>query len=69
MKKLKIIEGDLSKLQLGLSSADRQLLIENVQIVFHVAADVRFDESLKERLVSFAFNHDSRFLMTIYHSV
>lgn len=51
IKKLKIIEGDLSKLQLGLSSNDRQVLIDNVQIVFHLAADVRFDESLKERLV------------------
>lgn len=51
IKKLKIIEGDLSKMDLGLSPIDRQLLIDNVQIVFHVAADVRFDESLKERLV------------------
>jgi len=31
----------------GLSDTDRQLLCENVSIVFNLAATVRFDEDLK----------------------
>ena len=41
------IEGDLVEPDLGISSENRDLLIKNVNIVFHVAATVRFDEPLK----------------------
>ena len=37
------VEGDTSCLGLGLSPTDRQTLIDNVSIVFHCAATVRFD--------------------------
>ncbi|XP_043522128.1 putative fatty acyl-CoA reductase CG5065 isoform X2 [Frieseomelitta varia] len=40
------VEGDVSLPDLGLSSADRTTLIKNVNIVFHVAATVRFNEPL-----------------------
>jgi fatty acyl-CoA reductase len=46
-KKFVIVEGDLLDENLGLSDQDRLLLINNVNIVFHSAATVRFDEPLK----------------------
>uniref|UniRef100_A0A1B0G9J6 Fatty acyl-CoA reductase n=1 Tax=Glossina morsitans morsitans TaxID=37546 RepID=A0A1B0G9J6_GLOMM len=41
------IPGDCMLPDLGLSPEDRRILIENVNIVFHMAATVRFDEKLK----------------------
>lgn len=46
--KVVLVNGDLQKLDLGLSNDDRADLIREVEVVFHAAADVRFDESLKE---------------------
>jgi hypothetical protein len=37
---------------LGLQSVDRQILIENISIVFHAAANVRFDDDLKTAILS-----------------
>lgn len=45
--KLVAINGDCGQAGLGLSLTDRQNLIENVNIVIHAAATVRFDEKLK----------------------
>ncbi|XP_020298375.1 fatty acyl-CoA reductase 1-like [Pseudomyrmex gracilis] len=44
------ISGDVSREDLGLLSEDRKMLSENVSIIFHVAASVRFDESLKDAI-------------------
>ncbi|XP_066153693.1 fatty acyl-CoA reductase wat-like [Euwallacea fornicatus] len=44
--KIVIIAGDCALPGLGLSTEDRKRLIEEVNIVFHVAATVRFDEKL-----------------------
>lgn len=41
------MNGDCSFPGLGLTLTDRQTLISNVNIVFHAAATVRFDEKLK----------------------
>jgi len=46
-KKLIPIFGDVSEKGLGLSAADRQMLIERVTIIIHAAASVRFNDSLK----------------------
>lgn len=46
--KLQPLDGDLTLDGLGLSKEDRRELCENVNIVFHVAASVRFDDPLKE---------------------
>lgn len=46
--KIAMVNGDLQKLELGISLEDQAALIDDVEIVFHAAADVRFDESLKE---------------------
>ena len=47
MKYIKPIAGDCALPNLGISSAeDRREIIENVDIVIHVAATVRFNEPL-----------------------
>lgn len=46
------VEGDIADDGLGLSSADRQLLTDNVHVVFHSAADVRFAEPLRVAIAS-----------------
>ncbi|CAF0861131.1 unnamed protein product [Brachionus calyciflorus] len=45
--KLVVIEGDLVEPNLGISEKDREILRKNVNVVFHSAATVRFDEPLK----------------------
>jgi len=45
--KLVPISGDISEKGLGLSVADRQMLVERVTIIIHAAASVRFNNSLK----------------------
>ncbi|KAL2741590.1 fatty acyl-CoA reductase wat-like isoform X2 [Vespula squamosa] len=46
-KRIAAIEGDCSLPNLGISITDRTTLIEEVSIVFHVAATVRFNEKIK----------------------
>lgn len=45
MKRICLIEGDLGALNLGMTDNQRQELIDNVEIVLHAAADVRFDNN------------------------
>lgn len=42
-----VICGDCTLPDLGISIADRKLLAENVSIIYHCAATIRFDEELK----------------------
>lgn len=42
-----VMKGDMSEPSLGLSEDDQRLLHETVEIVFHSAATVRFDEELR----------------------
>ncbi|XP_043603762.1 putative fatty acyl-CoA reductase CG5065 [Bombus pyrosoma] len=46
LSKVYPVKGDVSLPHLGLSREDRNLLLEKVNIVFHVAATVRFNEPL-----------------------
>ncbi|XP_018572950.1 putative fatty acyl-CoA reductase CG5065 [Anoplophora glabripennis] len=48
LKKLIPICGDVSKPKLGLTEEDTKILTENVDIIYHAAASVRFDDHLKE---------------------
>lgn len=43
-----MILGDCEQPDLGLSAEDRQKLTDEVNVVFHVAATVRFDEKLRK---------------------
>ena len=45
--KLIPLKGDISKPMLGLSEDDYNTLVENVSIVFHSAATVKFDEPIE----------------------
>ena len=45
--KLKPIAGDVGQPDLAINSADRQLLIDNVNIFFHSAATLDFAETVK----------------------
>ncbi|KAL0280988.1 UNVERIFIED_CONTAM: hypothetical protein PYX00_002124 [Menopon gallinae] len=50
-KKLTAVSGDVTLPELGLSAEDRQMLIENVNFVYHMAATIRFDEPLKKAVL------------------
>lgn len=45
--KVQPIEGDITQPELAISQSDRELLIRSVNVVFHSAATVKFDEKLK----------------------
>lgn len=45
--KISAIAGDVSLPGLGISPCDRQTLAENVNIIFHAAATIRFDEHIR----------------------
>lgn len=47
LNKLVAIESDLSKPSLGLNEKDTKTLIDNVSIIFHVAASVKFEAPLE----------------------
>lgn len=47
MDKIKVIDGNLDDTFMGLSSNDRDWIIDNVNFVFHCAATVKFNESLQ----------------------
>lgn len=47
-----IITGDVSLPGLGLSAEDRKMLCENIDIVYHAAATVRFDDLLKKAVLT-----------------
>lgn len=45
--KISAVAGDVSLPGLGLSATDRQTLADEVNIVFHAAATIRFDEHIR----------------------
>ncbi|KAG7295498.1 hypothetical protein JYU34_021705 [Plutella xylostella] len=47
MQKLSVVEGDIGQPALGISEEDRKKISNEVEIIFHGAATVRFDEPLK----------------------
>lgn len=50
LSKLVPVCGDVTLLGLGISDSDRKLM-ENVSVIFHSAASVRFDDPLKEAIL------------------
>lgn len=47
ISKIKIIEGDCLLVGLGISDEDKKAIIDNVSLIYHCAATIRFDEKLK----------------------
>jgi len=46
MENIKVIDGNIEEESLGLSTADRNWIVENVNFVFHCAATIKFNEAL-----------------------
>ncbi|XP_076163787.1 putative fatty acyl-CoA reductase CG5065 isoform X2 [Ptiloglossa arizonensis] len=51
LKKLILVPGDTTTKDLGLSTVDTERLLKEVSVVFHMAANVKFDLSLKEAVM------------------
>lgn len=51
LNKIYPIAGDVSELNLAISESDRRMLADTVQIVYHAAATIRFDEALKKAVL------------------
>lgn len=51
IKKLVPLEGDLALEYLGLSKNDKQILIEEVSVVIHMAATLRLEAALKDSII------------------
>lgn len=50
--RIRIVDGDLSKPHLGIDNANIRIeLIQNIEIVIHAAADVRFNEPLSDLIL------------------
>lgn len=45
------MKGDIGNENLGLSAADTDTLIEKTSVIFHVAANVKFDNTLKDAIL------------------
>lgn len=50
MERVKVVRGDLSEINLGISNKNFKKIIKSVEIVFHVAADVTFDRLLTDAI-------------------
>jgi alcohol-forming fatty acyl-CoA reductase len=47
---VQVVRGDMTLENLGLDENDKNELIKNVQIIFHCAANVKFDQLLKDAI-------------------
>lgn len=47
IKKVFLINGDISQPDVGLNDEDKKIITSEVNVIFHCAATVRFDEPLK----------------------
>lgn len=63
MERIRLVNGSTRELGIGLSATDKENLINNVEIILHAAADVRFDNPLKE--LSLVNLRGTRELLTI----
>ncbi|XP_049546654.1 fatty acyl-CoA reductase wat-like [Anopheles darlingi] len=52
LSRIKVIEGDISKPGLAISNDDLEYIYSHTNIILHSAADVRFDESLHESVLT-----------------
>lgn len=51
LNRITVITGDLEQLQAGISDLDVKLLCDEIEIVIHAAADVRFNEPLYDLIL------------------
>ncbi|KAJ1521680.1 hypothetical protein ONE63_003323 [Megalurothrips usitatus] len=48
LNKVKPLEGDVNSARMGLSAADQRTVLDNVSVVFHMAASLNFKSPIKE---------------------
>jgi fatty acyl-CoA reductase len=48
LEKIKIIKGDIDQVNLGVSNEEYREICERVSVIFHSAADVRFDRTITD---------------------
>ncbi|CAH0602077.1 unnamed protein product [Chrysodeixis includens] len=51
LEKVTIVSGDVSEPDLAMSEPDRQMVIDDVNMIIHAAATIRFDEELKKAVL------------------
>ncbi|KAJ8916668.1 hypothetical protein NQ315_000313 [Exocentrus adspersus] len=51
LEKVVPVVGDVSELHLGISAEDRAVLVEKVNVVYHIAASVRFDDPVRVAII------------------
>ena len=51
LQRLVPIEGDISQPGLGISNEDLQSITDNVSVIFHLAATIKFNEHLRKSLL------------------
>ncbi|RWS25448.1 fatty acyl-CoA reductase 1-like protein [Leptotrombidium deliense] len=56
LEKVIAIDGNIEEDNLGISDKSRQMLIDNVNVVIHIAASVRFNASFRSVLIFFQTN-------------
>lgn len=52
VSKIRVVSGDLSLLNLGISEEDRHEITQNVEIVYSLAASVRFNDTLTKSVLT-----------------
>lgn len=67
IQKVTLLHGDLFVPHLGLTEEDRNIIIEEVNVIFHVAANVRFDEHIKKS--TFTNVRATKDLITLAHRI
>ncbi|XP_067132204.1 putative fatty acyl-CoA reductase CG5065 [Centruroides vittatus] len=50
--KVECVKGDLTRVNLGISSSHMNLITKNVSVVFHLAASIKFDEPFRDSFVN-----------------
>ena len=50
LKKVKAIRGDVTEPNLGISLSDEEDIVNNISVIFHVAATVKFDDDLSNAI-------------------
>lgn len=50
--RLRLINGDLREIGFNISENDERDLVDEVELFFHLAADVRFDENLRDAILA-----------------
>lgn len=52
MKKCKVVAGDLQLLDLGMPVEDREDVTKNVDIIYNLAASIRFNDTLTKSVIN-----------------